>query len=237
MKRKIGINPDRAIKDLRGFYFALSIVFSLLALLVTMMVKTPERDLFNATALVLEVGFAIAITWTVYLYSKKWKVQNDNAMKAIENVAKKLEELTKDIQDAVKEDKRIRDEIRYDFSYHLNGKLKTVITTLTSSLQMYDNYINNKDGKRDIWKPVVYSSFNRTQHYLNMQINLLDLMRIFGTGPARQYSNLLTNLQVTSEIYGKDDYDIAEFVGYVRESLEQANELKTTIAPFLTRPE
>lgn len=93
MKRKLGINPERAIKDLRGFYLGVAAFFGALSVFVTMMIKTPERDLFNATALVLEIGFAIAITWTVYLYSKKWNLDNQRQQNQIAELISEIKKI------------------------------------------------------------------------------------------------------------------------------------------------
>lgn len=232
--KKVEVDPDKAIKLLPLFYAVVFVSAIIFALAVNEHIKSLGNDLFNATALVAEVGFGLAITWTVFVYSKKWKKQNDKAVKDIENLTKNLQTLTKDVQSSVAEEKRIRDEIRFDVSYHLNKKLDTVIKTLTHSLQMYDNYLKNKDGKQEIWKSVMRDSFARAQHYLNMQINLLDLMKIYGAD-ARKYSNLLTNLQVTPTVYIEgSDFEAGEFAGYVKEALKDAKDLKTIIEPLVS---
>ncbi|GKS67499.1 hypothetical protein YTPLAS73_10460 [Nitrosarchaeum sp.] len=91
---------DKAIRRLPIMY-AFTIVFGIgLALWAYDLIKTPEHDLLNASALVLEGVFAIIISWTVYVYSKKWnydnRIQQTQISELISEI-KKLEEKQKEM--------------------------------------------------------------------------------------------------------------------------------------------
>ena len=193
------------------------------ALYVNFIEFTPETDLLNVTTLVLEIAFGGMITWTVYILSKKWKIEN-------EKISEKLEALTLEVKKIVSEESQIRKEIVKDLSYHLNSKLGIVIKELTHSLNMYENYKNDKDGKSEHWKSVVLTSYKRTQYFIDFHIDLLELMKIYGVSTARQYWNLLVDLQVTSSMYNElDEITIHEFASFVQDGLDKTKRLKEII--------
>ena len=115
----------------------------------------------------------------------------------------------------------------------MNGKLDLTIRSLKHSLEMFENYKNNKDGKSDIWKEIMLNAYTRTQHYIDLKMNLLELMKIYGTHIARMYWRLIGDLQITSSMYSElDERNIHEFAKFVEEGLFQAEELKKMIEPL-----
>lgn len=92
---KEGVNPEKAIKLLPFFYLGFAIIFGLTAHLVNITIKLPENDLSNATALVIEAGIGIAITWTVYLYSKRMHEENKKQQIDLQKIIEEQEQFKK----------------------------------------------------------------------------------------------------------------------------------------------
>lgn len=228
-------NPDKAIKRLPAFYAFVGILAIAFVFWLSDNGLNVENDLFNASALVLEGAIGLMIAWTVYVYSKKWKVENEKVTDDIKKITEDLNYLSKDIKKIVSEESQIRKEIVFDLSYHLNSKLDTTIITLKHTLIMFENWKNKKNGTTENWKNAMLNSYKRTQHFIDFKINLLDLMKIYGVKTSRKYWNLLGDLQITSEIYTDlDEKNILEFSIFVKESLNKTEELKKIIAPLGT---
>src|SRR5437867_4461128 len=92
-------------KRLPLFYFVVALLFGVLFLDSLPVFRVPQYDIPNASALILELGFAVAITWTVYVYSKK---QNEQ------------------ISDFAKEQKDIKDRKRERYAEGILGNLEFI---------------------------------------------------------------------------------------------------------------
>jgi len=228
-------NPDKAIKRLPVFYAFVGLLAVGFVIWLSENILNIKNDLFNASALVLEGAIGLMIAWTVYVYSKKWKVENDKVTEDIKKITEDLNHLTNDIKKIVSEESQIRKEIIFDLSYHLNSKLDITIRTLKHSLEMFENWKNKKNGETENWKNAMLNSYKRTHHFIDFKINLLDLMKIYGVKTSRAYWKLLGDLQITSEIYAElDERNISEFAVAVEEGLSEAEELKKIIMPLGT---
>ncbi|MBI3841783.1 MAG: hypothetical protein HY295_01345 [Thaumarchaeota archaeon] len=230
---KFEVNPDKEKKFLKILYPGVIAICVIIALLVQITVPQ-KNDIFNLTSLVIEISIGLLVTWTVFIYSKKWNKQNEKVTEDIKNLTENLNIITEEVRKTVIEESAIRKEIVYDISYHLNGHLKTIIQTLEHSLQMYDNCKNNKDGEAEHWFEVMKESYTRPQHFLDLRINLLDMMRIYGVNTARKYWRLLADLQTTNLLKDMPINQIDGVAKAIRESLNMATELKSIVEPFCT---
>lgn len=92
------IDAEKTIKFLWVFYIGLGLLFGAVAYQSAILVN-PKSDLLNITSLIIEVGFGIAITITVYLYSKRTDEQSikqqDKISKLVEKIEKVIEEQAK----------------------------------------------------------------------------------------------------------------------------------------------
>lgn len=92
-------NTDKAIKCLPVFYLIVILGAIGIAVFTHYEIKTPDRDLFNVTTLVLEISVGLIISWTVYIFSKKWKEENELVLnKQIERTQRRHDYAIKLIQ-------------------------------------------------------------------------------------------------------------------------------------------
>lgn len=196
-----------------------------------------------ATGFVSIVAFIGGLFVAVYIH-KRQEVKQDKIAEVttevgtlsgkIIDLVSKQDELIKDVRKMVTEENTIRKEIIQDISYHLNGHLKTIIMTLEHSLQMYENCKNAKNGEKEHWFTVMKESYCRPQHFLDLKINLLDMMKIFGANVSRKYWRLLADLQTTNLLKDMPINQIDEVAKAIRESLNLAKELKNIVEPLST---
>jgi len=145
-----GVNPEKAIKLLPFFYIAFAIIFGLSAHLVNITIKLPENDLANATALVIEAGIGIAITWTVYLYSKRMHEENKKQQINLQKIIEEQEQFKKR---------------RHDFSIH----------TIRSYLPEIQHFIDELEKKKleliaNVDDDAFLDSLSASRKYLNIAI-------------------------------------------------------------------
>ena len=212
------IRPEKAIKNMKKIVILFIVVAGIAVFLIQTNLE-PTLDFFNTTTLAVEIVFGTFIALVVYVYSKRMHEENNLQQQRIERIITQQEEIHKGI--------------REDISYHMNGKLDLVIRTLTHSLKMYENYQANKDGKKENWLTAMKNSHDRCHPQMDFKLNLLELMRIYGTSPARKYWSLLGKLQLSSDFWGNDfSFEANDFSRHVEECLEDAKILKEVIEPF-----
>ena len=187
-----------------------------------------------ATGSVSIIAFLGGIFVAAWIH-KRQDVKQDKIQElvtAIKDLVSKQDELIKDVRKMVTEENTIRKEIIHDISYHLNGHLKTIIMTLEHSLQMYENCKNAKNDEKEHWFTVMKESYCRPQHFLDLKINLLDMMKVFGANISRKYWCLLADLQTTNLLKDMPIDQIDVVAKAIRESLNLAKELKSIVDPL-----
>ena len=76
------------------------------------------------------------------------------------------------------------------------------------------------------------NNFDRSHERLDLKLDLLKLMEIYGRATARQYWKLLNDLQLTSGVFffGNDDKDeLSAFISHIKDCLEDCKNLKNVI--------
>lgn len=222
------IDSEHAIKHIKRLVFGFVAVAIAVGIAIQVIIDN-TTDLLNTTTLAAEVIFGIFISLVVYIYSKR---QHDENQKMIE----KMEDLMDEIHKTVRDEAKIRQEIAEDIAYHMNGKLDVIVKTLTHSLQMYENYQNNKNGKNENWLNAMKNFHDRCHTQLDFPLNLIEMMKIFGASPARKYWRLLGMLQLKSDFWGDDfSFDVNDFSVHIKQCLNESNTLKEAIKSFLPK--
>ena len=217
------------------FYVGAILIIASIATIVYSIIDNTKHDIYTGSALTVEIGIGIVISWIVFIYSKKWDKENKKVTADIKVLTENLKQITEDVRKTVIEESNIRKEIVFDISYHLNGHLKTVIMTLEHSLKMYENCKNSTGEDRDHWFIMMKESYSRPQNFLDLRMNLVDLMKIYGVRISRLYWRLIGELQINSSLFrdvGIDSVD--ELAGLIQESLSLAKELKDLVEPLGT---
>lgn len=216
------------------FYVGAILTISSIATIVYSIIDYVKHDVYTGSALTVEIGMGIVIAWIVFIYSKKWDKENKKVTADIKMLTENLKQITDDVRQTVIEESAIRKEMVSDMSFYLDRNLNRVILELNESLQMYDNYKNNKDGRSEYWMVQTKEWYSRAHHSLDFKIGLLDLMKIFGVNISRKYWDLFTDLQITSSIYKDVEIkNMYEFAGLISNALDKAKELKNIIEPYL----
>lgn len=166
-KKKIEVNPDVAIKRLPVFYAGLIVFFTAVAIFVTNNIESPDNDLFNATALVIEVGFGIAITWTVYVYSKKWSKESKIQQK-------KTEDLVIDIQKLEENQKRFLDELEKTRNSRVNFYGTKLITDFKTVQKYFSNIENLSTEEFEKLDATLYNK-NRSAHVITIHVDTQEI--------------------------------------------------------------
>ena len=190
-------------------------------------------DFKNWVTMVVTLVIPIGVAIGLWYYSNK---QNQIMHKESSEQQTKISNLTNEIHNFTIEESMVRKEIQQDISYHMDSKLDLIIRTLTHSLKMHKNYQEDKNGKKDNWLLAMKDSYDRCYSLLDFQLNLLQMMKIFGTSPARKYWRLLGKLQLKSKFwYDILSYDFTDFSKHIEECLEEGKTLKEVIKPFLPK--
>jgi len=133
------IDPEQAIKRLWLVYIVIGIPFAILVFIINDGVANNRiSDFPNLATLIVEIGFGIAITITVYLYSKRMHKENKDQQYKITKLLKRIEKIEQDQQKIFDEQhtlvKNERDRIeRWKASW---GEL--ILTYLVGIKNMYD---------------------------------------------------------------------------------------------------
>ena len=117
---------DRAIKRLPFMYFITIILGIGFAIAVSSWIQIPERDLFNGTTLVLEGVIAIIISWTVYIFSKKWNYDNKIQQKQTTKLISEIKKLEQQQQSFLTTEKERINRWKHEWGSLILTELKTV---------------------------------------------------------------------------------------------------------------
>lgn len=145
-----------------------------------------------------------------------------------------LQNLATEVKTIVRDEAIIRKQIRDDFSYFLNGKLELVIRQLETSLNDYEKYQKAQNAEdANLWKINMQHSYDNCHTHLDMGVNLLELMKIYGS-IARLYWHVLGKLQFSSKWWylNENDSQISDFAKNVKECLKNCQDLRSKILPL-----
>lgn len=180
----------------------------------------PRPD--NLHTIIIEIGIGVTIAVVIWAYSTMQ--QN------------KMGKLVKDIKKIIKKEEKNKEEIRQDISLILNRRLDTTMRALKRSLSLHESYQQEKDAekKQNYWVSML-SNFDNSHERLDLKLDLLKLMEIYGRATARQYWNLLNDLQMTSNVFffGQDEKEeLSAYISHVKDCLKHSENLKKVIEPL-----
>jgi len=183
----------------------------------------PRPD--NLHTIIIEIG--IGITIAAIIWANSTMQQN------------KMRKLVKDVKKIVKKEEDDKEEIKQDISFILIRKILMAIRTLKHSLGLHELYQKEKDPekKQNYWKSML-RNFDNSHERLDLKLDLIKLMEIYGRATARQYWELLNDLQMTSSVffYGEDETDeLSAFISHVNKCLEKTENLKSVIEPMASQ--
>lgn len=183
----------------------------------------PRPD--NLHTIVIEIGIGVTIAVVIWAYST---IQQN-----------RMRKLVNDIKKTVKKEEENKEEIRQDISFILNRRLDTTMRALKRSLSLSDSYQKESDSekKQEYWLSM-FRNFDHSHERLDLKLDLLKLMEIYGRAIARQYWDLLNNLQITSSMFffGQDEKDeLSAFVSHIKDCLSGSENLKKIIKPLASQ--
>lgn len=134
---------------------------------------------------------------------------------------------------ATKQDETAQ-EIKEDLSLGLNSKLELVILNLQQCIDLFElrNQETNPVKKVNFMRSML-DEYNRCYGFLNLELNLIELMRIFGRITARQYWSLLSYFAIHYNIYVEVDDDLQSFMWHVNDCLGRCLDLNEIILPMV----
>jgi len=220
-------STDRAIKRLPVFYVIIIIFALAIAIMLHAWIKSPEHDLLNVTTLVIEIAVGIIISWTVYIFSKKWKEENDASTKKIKEVTDYL-------------NTRLKGKERYA-SWVMNNKLdllKMEYNHIVNSL--YPKWQNETDlTRKNNFYNSMRSSFDRTFEHLKLvSIPPLELRDIFEDNISGMIQTMFSKVSINSSLYfdigGTIEESMPSFINHVKECQDIVNNLSKVISPMVS---
>lgn len=140
----------------------LGILFGTLAYESAILVN-PKSDLLNITSLIIEIFFGIAITFTVYLYSRRNDDQNKKQQDKISNLVEKIEKI-------IEEQDKIRRSREIDALDKLQSRLETVRENMKLAKESNVDTPTLPDGIREIQlkiQKIVYDSMNEIKSIMD----------------------------------------------------------------------
>lgn len=183
----------------------------------------PRPD--NLHTIVIEIGIGVTIAVVIWAYST---IQQN-----------RMRELVSDIKKTVKKEEGNKEEIRQDISLILNRRLDTTMRAVKRSLRLSESYQKESNSEKKQWQwESMLSAFDHSHERLDLKLDLLKLMEIYGRATARQYWNLLNNLQLTSDMFffGHDEKDeLSAFVSHIKDCLNDSENLKKVIEPLASQ--
>ena len=161
----------------------------------------------------------VAIATSIYFRQKSEQVEIKNLISRVEQISSRQEEVSQ--------------EVREDVAHGLSGKLEVVILNLAQCIHLFELRDQETDPtKRINFMHSMANEYDRCFGILNLEINIIELMRIFGRATARQYWTLLNHLGIHSSIYIQSDDDLQSFIWHVNECLGLCLELNDVILPL-----
>lgn len=190
-------------------------------------------DVKNWVAMIVTLVIPIGVAVGLWYYShKQQQIMHDESKIQQE----KISSLTDEVHKIVKEDATTKEEIKQDLSWMLNRNLASTINGLERTLKSNEYYSkeSNPDKKKNFWNSML-NNFDRGHKRLDLHLDLLKLIEIYGRATGRQYWNLLHDLQVTSGNFFFDIDDISElpaFIEHVKDCKNKCENLKKIIEPM-----
>ena len=187
---------------------------------------------FNTSApLVVEIAFGVIITLIVFRTTKLSEWKNKETLKTIEKVIEDQDKQYKDIQQ--------------DVARSLLGRLGPAKKSLDHSLSLEKKW---NDSRNYNFKNSVGSNFDRCHSLANLELNLIDYMKIFGVPIARRYWELLGKFKIKSDEFlytqgvpsfvveeEEPDEEYVRFIEHVNDCLTICNELIESLEKLIPK--
>jgi len=185
-----------------------------------------NQDISNGATLIVEIGIGVIIALSILIYSK------DQQDKVTEILAE--------------QDKQYK-EIQQDVAEKLIRKLEFVQRNLEQSLKLDKKW---KETKNVNFRNSLASNYDLCYNQANLELNLIDLMKIFNVDIARKYWKFLVKLGIKSDMFffsrdntffpadnqkEKSEKEYLRFVDYINECLKICNELTGSLKELLPK--
>lgn len=183
-----------------------------------------NNDISNWATIIIEIGIGIILAISLFIYSK---VQQDNTNRVLKD-----------------QDKQYK-EIQQDVAKTLIGRLESVQRNLEHSSTLDKKW---KDTEKVNFRNSLASEYDLCHTQANLELNLIDYMRIFNVALARNYWLLLRKLGIKSDLFffsrdntffpvgtekEKSEQEYLRFIDHINECLKICNELKESLEELL----
>ena len=221
------IRTDRAIKRLPLMYI-ITVIFGLaFSLLAYDIIKTPEHDLLNASALILEGVFGLIIAWTVYVYSKKWNNDNKIQQKQIAELILEIKAIESRQQNIIEEqmdkskkrNEYVIKQIRYKISFASDIAVSAVQLRKCLSIQ------NVEERTREIEEAI-----ENLPYAIDELKNIQDLTNLYADDIEPEDIRMILSVAKYGQILSKFIHEEPEYLANVLENFE--NKCKVFFTKF-----
>lgn len=162
-----GIDPNKSIRKLRIIY-AVSITIAVGITISLSFIINTGNDLPNITTLVLEVTIAIIITWTVFVYTKKWDYENKQQQKRISKILENIEKIEKVQHNLITE----QTDLNKKRKEWIIKQLKSMLPHFKSNLETLENNAStyqeiHDPQQKDAFETLITSQEELSEYYNN----------------------------------------------------------------------
>ncbi len=138
-RKKKYIDTEKAIKRLWLFYLVIGIQFGILVFVINDGIANNRiSDFPNLSTLFVEIGFGIAITITVYLFSKRMHEENKEQQNKITNMLQRIEKIEHEQQKIFDEQHALVKNERERIEHWKASWGELILTYLDGIKNMYD---------------------------------------------------------------------------------------------------
>jgi len=184
----------------------------------------------------ISVVIIAAIAVIIFLVTNMQSTKIEKLVTSNNSLSKGLAKLTDEDHKVVTKQETTRKEIQGDISFILKKKLYFVKKDLEHSLNLYEKYKIEPDSEtKKNYLTHTMDAFDRCYAHLDVKLDLLKLIEIYGRATARQYWELLADLENNSKLFFfRDDFEeeLSSFMYHAKYCLEKTKELKNIIDPL-----
>lgn len=213
-------SADKLIKYLPIFYTGLTILFVTIAWLVWKEIDINViKDTPNLVALILETGIGIAITITIFVYSKR---QGDN-----------LEKMTGEVQKFVKKQNKLIDDTRDVYASAYVMWVHHIALNFEHVINLYNTKYSGQpiDQSRENVRKLLQDYYDRDLTTARPKIETMELVKVFGKELADTVWVSVAHLQA-NEWQSYSDEGMALMINDYKDHAKKAVELKEIFLTF-----
>lgn len=161
------VEPSNAIQKLRIVYVVIILATTGIVIPLSVVITEDSKDLPNIATLIIEVAIGVIITWTVFVYSRKWDKENKIQQEKISNLVENIEKIEKEQHNTILEQENLRKK-RKEW---IIKQLKSMLPHFKSNLEVLEENASQYHKIRDPQHKENFESLLKAQEELNEYYN------------------------------------------------------------------